>query len=35
MFDGELEYRRGNYEMAFKCLREAVKYDNSLMYTKH
>lgn len=34
MLDGELEYRRGNFIQAFEHLREAVKRDNSLLYTE-
>lgn len=34
MLYGEIEYRKGNYDTAFKYLREAVKYDDSLMYTE-
>ena len=32
MFDGELEYRRRNYEVAFDHLRKAVHLDDSLPY---
>jgi tetratricopeptide (TPR) repeat protein len=32
MAEGELEYRRGNYDRAFELLREAVKRDVSLHY---
>ena len=32
MLDGELEYRRGNIELAFEHLRKAVKLDDSLPY---
>ena len=32
MAEGELEYRRGNYDKAFALLREAVKRDVSLHY---
>lgn len=34
MLDGEIEYRRGNYDRAFKSLREAVYHDDSLRYTE-
>lgn len=32
MLEGELEYRKGNYETAFKWLREAVNKDDNLPY---
>jgi tetratricopeptide (TPR) repeat protein len=32
MAQGELEYRRGNYERAFELLREAVRRDDELRY---
>ena len=32
--DGELEYHLGNYELAFKHLREAVRRDDDLEYTE-
>lgn len=32
MLDGELEYRRGNVELSFKHLRQAIKLDDSLPY---
>jgi tetratricopeptide (TPR) repeat protein len=32
MLDGELEYRRGNYEEAFRLLRRAVELDDGLPY---
>jgi tetratricopeptide (TPR) repeat protein len=32
MIDGELEYRKGNHELAFKTLREAVKLEDELPY---
>ncbi len=32
MLNGELEYRQGNYEAAFKCLRRAVFLDDNLKY---
>ncbi|SPO07427.1 related to TPR domain protein [Cephalotrichum gorgonifer] len=32
MLDGELEYRRGNFERAFSHLRTAVERDDALMY---
>ncbi|KAE8371579.1 hypothetical protein BDV26DRAFT_302658 [Aspergillus bertholletiae] len=34
MLDGEIEYRRGNYDRAFESLREAIHHDDSLMYTE-
>ncbi|OGM45665.1 TPR domain protein [Aspergillus bombycis] len=34
MLDGEIEYRRGNYDRAFEPLREAIHHDDSLMYTE-
>ena len=32
MLNGELEYRQGNYDAAFKCLRRAVYLDDNLKY---
>jgi len=32
MTDGEIEYRRGNYDVAFERLREAVRHDDELRY---
>jgi tetratricopeptide (TPR) repeat protein len=32
MLDGELEYRKGNYEMAFRSLKEAMLREKSLPY---
>jgi tetratricopeptide (TPR) repeat protein len=32
MLDGELEYHKGNYELAYACLREAVDRDDNLEY---
>jgi tetratricopeptide (TPR) repeat protein len=34
MLDGELEYHKGNYELAFSHLREAVTRDDNLGYTE-
>ena len=34
MLDGEVEYHRGNHELAFDHLREAVHRDDSLNYTE-
>jgi tetratricopeptide (TPR) repeat protein len=34
MLDGELEYHRGNHELAFGCLREAVHLDDHLEYVE-
>lgn len=34
MLDGELEYRRQNYEVAFRSLREAIAAEDALMYTE-
>jgi tetratricopeptide (TPR) repeat protein len=34
MLDGELEYHRGNHELAFACLREAVTRDDNLEYVE-
>ncbi|KAL2110414.1 hypothetical protein VUR80DRAFT_1174 [Thermomyces stellatus] len=34
MLDGELEYRRGNYEEAFSSLRLAVERDDALIYAE-
>ncbi|KAH8906472.1 TPR domain protein [Coniochaeta sp. PMI_546] len=32
MLEGELEYRRGNYDLAFKHLRRSIELDDSLPY---
>jgi tetratricopeptide (TPR) repeat protein len=32
MLDGELQYRKGNYDVAFAHLREAIKLEDSLAY---
>ncbi|EXJ71068.1 uncharacterized protein A1O5_06061 [Cladophialophora psammophila CBS 110553] len=34
MLDGEIEYRRGNYSVAFKRLRDAIHYDDTLLYSE-
>jgi len=34
MLDGEIEYRRGNFDRAFESLREAIHYDDCLHYTE-
>ncbi|CRG83831.1 hypothetical protein PISL3812_01187 [Talaromyces islandicus] len=34
MLDGEIEYRRQNYEVAFQSLREAIAHEDSLLYTE-
>lgn len=34
MLDGEIEYRRQNYELAFQSLREAIAHEDSLLYTE-
>ncbi|KAJ5618329.1 hypothetical protein N7528_006972 [Penicillium herquei] len=34
MIDGEIEYRRGNYEIAFKRLRDAIKYEDELPFAE-
>ncbi|WWC91487.1 uncharacterized protein L201_006433 [Kwoniella dendrophila CBS 6074] len=34
MLDGEIEYRKGNFEMAFKRLRDAIRLDDGLRYTE-
>ncbi|KAJ3519034.1 hypothetical protein NM208_g14289 [Fusarium decemcellulare] len=34
MLDGELEYRRGNIELAFKHLRESIDRDDGLRYAE-
>ncbi|KAF9890225.1 hypothetical protein FE257_006137 [Aspergillus nanangensis] len=34
MVDGEVEYRRGNYEAAFASLRQAIEAEDSLMYSE-
>ncbi|KAG6357487.1 hypothetical protein INS49_013364 [Diaporthe citri] len=34
MLDGELEYRRGNYDLAFDHLRVAIERDDALVYAE-
>jgi hypothetical protein len=34
MLDGEIEYHRGNYDLAYDRLREAVRRDDNLSYTE-
>lgn len=34
MLDGEIEYRRGNFDIAFERLRDAIKHDDALHYTE-
>ncbi|KXH44128.1 TPR domain-containing protein [Colletotrichum simmondsii] len=34
MLDGEIEYRRGNYENAFESLRQAIEHDDALVYSE-
>lgn len=34
MVDGEVEYRRGNYEVAFASLRKAIDAEDSLLYSE-
>ena len=34
MLDGEIEYRRQNYDAAFRSLREAIVHDDALLYTE-
>jgi tetratricopeptide (TPR) repeat protein len=34
MLDGEIEYRRGDYDRAFRSMREAIHHDDSLKYTE-
>jgi tetratricopeptide (TPR) repeat protein len=34
MLDGEIVYRQGDYDSAFKHLREAIHHDDALMYTE-
>ena len=34
MLDGELEYRKGNYEEAFKHLETAIERDDNLVYAE-
>jgi hypothetical protein len=34
MLDGEIQYRRGNFTSAFEYLREAIRHDDSLLYTE-
>lgn len=34
MLDGEIEYRRGEYEVAFKSLQECIRLDDSLPYNE-
>ncbi|KAL4998962.1 hypothetical protein BDV10DRAFT_200966 [Aspergillus recurvatus] len=34
MLDGEIEYRRGNYQVAFDSMREAIVAEDALIYTE-
>jgi tetratricopeptide (TPR) repeat protein len=34
MLNGELEYRKGNYELAFESLRESIKLNDNLTYAE-
>jgi tetratricopeptide (TPR) repeat protein len=34
MLDGELEYRKGNYDTAFESLDEAIRREDSLLYSE-
>ncbi|KAJ5584246.1 uncharacterized protein N7459_004046 [Penicillium hispanicum] len=34
MLDGEIEYRRANFALAFQHLREAIRLDDALLYTE-
>ncbi|KAK4034945.1 hypothetical protein C8A01DRAFT_38578 [Parachaetomium inaequale] len=34
MLDGEIEYRRGNYEVAFASMRLAIQRDDALLYSE-
>src|SRR5699024_1843252 len=34
MLDGEIEYRRGNYDVAFRSMREAITHEDALQYTE-
>ncbi|CAG9982667.1 unnamed protein product [Clonostachys byssicola] len=34
MLDGEIEYRRRNFDVAFEALREAIKAEDALIYTE-
>jgi len=34
MLDGELEYRKGNYDTAFESLNEAIRREDSLLYSE-
>jgi tetratricopeptide (TPR) repeat protein len=34
MLDGEIEFHKGNFELAFEHLRESVRRDDNLMYTE-
>ncbi|GAQ05336.1 hypothetical protein ALT_2657 [Aspergillus lentulus] len=34
MLDAEIQYRRGNFTSAFEYLREAIRHDDSLLYTE-
>lgn len=34
MLAGEIEYRRGNYDVAFKHLRESIQHDDNLLYSE-
>ncbi|KAF2148588.1 hypothetical protein K461DRAFT_288672 [Myriangium duriaei CBS 260.36] len=34
MFDGEMEYRRGRFEVAFRHIRQAIVHEDALRYTE-
>lgn len=34
MLDGEIEYRRQNYDVAFRSLRQSIQHDDALRYTE-
>lgn len=34
MLAGEIEYRRGNYDLAFQLLRESIRLDDNLLYSE-
>lgn len=34
MLAGEIEYRRGNYDLAFKHLKESIRFDDNLLYSE-
>lgn len=34
MLAGEIEYRRGNYDLAFKHLKDSIRFDDNLLYSE-